>query len=102
MLSVIVLGCGGGTPRIRDIATLPKHFGACGRTWTKDALERTESLAAIHQKIQVEPVVVDPGLLTACPAGACTAQAQDGPCHTVIYVRVGEDAYIGYELSGGP
>jgi hypothetical protein len=28
--------------------------------------------------------------------------AEDGPCHTVIYVRVGEDAYLDYALQGGP
>ena len=49
----------------------------------------------------VEPAVVDPGFLAPCPDGPCT-EAAAGPCHTVVVVRVGEDLYIDYELSGGP
>jgi hypothetical protein len=37
-----------------------------------------------------------------CPPGVCTTVAESTQCHTVVYVRVGEDAYIDYELSGGP
>jgi hypothetical protein len=99
-LLILISSCGG--KQIHASATLPDHFTACGRTWIKDVLERTQSLDGIRHMIGVEPVFVDPGPLTACPDGACTAVAQDGPCHTVIYVRVGEDAYLGYELSGGP
>ena len=47
------------------------------------------------------PAVVDPGLLTACPANACSAWAS-GPCATVIFVRVDEDADVDYALQGGP
>ena len=102
VLAIVLTSCGGTPPRIHAIAELPDHFAACGRTWIKDALERTQSLGEIRQTIGVDPVAVDPNPLTACPAGACTTVAQDGPCHTVIYVRVGEDVYLGYELSGGP
>jgi hypothetical protein len=60
------------------------------------------SLAEIRTRGGVEPVVVDPGPFAPCPVGPCTAVAQDDPCHTVIYVRVGEDAYLDYALQGGP
>ena len=50
----------------------------------------------------VEPMVVDPGPFAPCPVGPCTTVAQDDPCYTVIYVRVGEDAYLDYSLQGGP
>jgi hypothetical protein len=60
------------------------------------------SLAEIGTRDGIEAVVVDPGLSPPCPVGPCTSVAQDGPCHTVIYVRVGEDAYLDYALQGGP
>jgi len=91
-----------GAAGIHDAAALPEHIRVCGRGWTKDTLDRRLSLAELRARDGVEPVVVDPGLFPPCPVGACTALAQDGPCHTVTYVRVGEDAYIDYSLQGGP
>jgi hypothetical protein len=91
-----------GTSGIHDSATLPEHIRVCGRGWSKDALNRKLSLAEIRARDGVEPVVVDPGPFATCPAGPCGMTAQDGPCHTVIYVRVGEDAYLDYALQGGP
>ena len=101
-LTGALIGCGGDASRIHDAAALPHSFTMCGRTWIKDALERGQSLSFIRSATGVEPVVVDPGFLTACPTGPCTADAAQSPCYTVVYVRVGDDAYIGYELSGGP
>ncbi len=92
----------GGSMGIHDAAALPEHIRICGRSWHKDALERQLSLAEIRVRGGVEPVVVDPGLFPPCPAGPCTAVAQDEPCDTVIYVRVGSDAYLDYALQGGP
>jgi hypothetical protein len=91
-----------GTAGIHEAATLPAHFRICGRGWSKDGLNRILSLAAIRTRDGNEPVVVDPGPFAPCPVGPCGMTAEDGPCHTVIYVRVGEDAYIDYALQGGP
>ena len=91
-----------GSAGIDDAAKLPATIGICGRDWTKDAAQRRFSLAEIRAGMEVEPVVVDPGLFAPCPPGPCTRVAQDGPCHTVIYVRVGQDAFIDYSLQGGP
>jgi hypothetical protein len=91
-----------GAAGIHDALALPDHIRVCGRGWSKDALDRRVSLAEIRTRDGVEPVVVDPGLFAPCLVGPCTAVAQDGPCHTVIYVRVGEDAYLDYALQGGP
>ncbi len=103
ILVSVVVACGNeGAQQIHDAATLPKHISVCGRTWIKDALGRASSLAEIRALLGLEPLVVDPGFLAPCPPGPCTTVAQDGPCHTVVYVRVGEDAYLDYELSGGP
>ena len=90
------------TTGIHDPATLPEHIRICGRGWTKDSLNRIVGLAEMRARDGIEPVVVDPGPFAPCPVGPCTAVAQDDPCYTVIYVRVGADAYLGYELQGGP
>jgi hypothetical protein len=100
LLMVLVLGSVG--PAVHDAASLPGRISICGRDWSRDGLDRRLSLAAIRARDGVEPVVVDPGLFASCPAGACTSTAQDVPCATVIYARVGEDAYVDYALQGGP
>ena len=87
---------------IHDAAALPEQINICGRGWSKDESNREFSLAEIRARDGIEPVVVDPGLFASCPAGPCTTVAQNGPCDTVIYVRVGEDAYLDYALQGGP
>jgi hypothetical protein len=92
----------GGAAAIHDAAALPEHIGICARSWHKDTLERQLGLAAIRARAGVEPVVVDPGPFAPCPAGPCTNVARNDPCATVIYVRVGEDAYLDYSLQGGP
>jgi hypothetical protein len=56
-------------------------------------------------------VIVDPGLFglfPSCPQPdengnrPCSREATEGPCATVVYVRVGTDSYAAYELVGGP
>ena len=96
-LGNLFVGPGG----IHDAAALPEQTTICGRGWRKDAPSRQLTLAAVRARGGIEPVIADPGLFAPCPAGACTRVA-GGPCHTVIYVRVGEDAYLAYELQGGP
>lgn len=91
-----------GASGIHDAATLPEHIRVCGRGWSKDALNRMLSRAEIRARDGVEPVVVDPRPFAPCPVGPCGMTAENGPCHTVIYVRVGEDAYLDYALQGGP
>jgi hypothetical protein len=86
---------------IHDVATLPASIDLCGREWLKDDLGRVLTLAAIRARDGIDPVVVDTGPFAACPAGPCT-QVAHGPCDTVVYVRVGEDAYVDYALQGGP
>jgi hypothetical protein len=99
----LVAACGSGdADRIHDVSTLPDHISVCGRTWVKDSLGRQSSADEIRALSGLEPAVVGTGMFAPCPTGACTTVAQGGPCHTVVYVRVGEDAYLDYELSGGP
>jgi hypothetical protein len=92
----------GGAAGIHDAAALSGLINVCGRNWSKDSLERKLSLAEIRARDGVGPVIVDPGPFAPCPAGPCTKVAQNDPCNTVIYVRVGEDAFLDYALQGGP
>ncbi len=91
-----------GAAGIHDDAALSEHVNICGRDWSKDASNREFSLAEIRARDGTEPDIVDPGIFAPCPTGPCTRVAQSGPCDTVIYVRVGEDAYVDYALQGGP
>jgi hypothetical protein len=69
-----------------------------------------QSLAEIDVN-ELTPVLVDPGfvgLVPSCPAPnpdgnrPCSRDPSAGPCATVVYIRVGADAYAAYELVGGP
>jgi hypothetical protein len=69
-----------------------------------------QSLAEIDVNAQT-PVVIDPGFLglfPSCPAPnpdgnrPCSRDPSAGPCATVVYARVGADAYAAYSLVGGP
>jgi hypothetical protein len=91
-----------GATAIHDAATLPDHISVCGRSWSKDVLGREFSRAQVNAQFGGEPTLVEPLPGPPCPPGPCTQVAQDGPCDTVVFVRVGEDAYVDYSLQGGP
>lgn len=94
-----ILDTGGAA--IHQAGALPRQIGVCGRDWSEDAVGRYFTLDQMVVLDGSEPAIVDPGPLAACPAGACTVAA-GGACDTVIFVRVAKDAYVGYELQGGP
>ena len=91
-----------GQPGIHDLASLPDPLFVCGSNWVKDGLDRQFSVAQLVAMNGFVPAVADPGFLTPCPAGLCGASATAGPCQTVVSVRVGDDAYVGYDYQGGP
>jgi hypothetical protein len=81
---------------------LPDHISVCDRGWTKDRLDRQVTLQqARAMKSGGDPSIVATGPFAPCPRGPCTATAS-GACDTVVFVRVGQDAYIAYALVGGP
>jgi hypothetical protein len=94
VIAAIVLQ-GPGVMSIHDTAKLPDRVHVCGRNFQRAEPART--LGEIRSP-GVDPVVVDTGPLAGCPANACTKIG----CTTVVYVRVGEDAYVSYEMLGGP
>jgi hypothetical protein len=89
---------GSGPESVHDPATLRSRITVCGRDLKGPG--PIETLASMHA-VLANPVLVDPAPFAPCPAGACTRVA-DGPCATVVYIRVGDDAYVPYELVGGP
>lgn len=91
----------GGASAIHDAASLPNRLHVCGRDWNRASLDRRYTNADINDQSGGDPTLVDPRFFAPCPSGACTATAPV-PCATVIFVRVGEDAYVDYSLSGGP
>jgi hypothetical protein len=82
--------------------SLPDRISVCGRDWTKDVLGQQVTFEqARTMKSGGDPSVVATGPFAPCPPGPCTA-TDSGPCDTVVFVRLGEDAYVDYALSGGP
>jgi hypothetical protein len=89
-----------GAQYLHDAGSLPSHLSACGRTWTRASTIDGQTMAKDNQGHG--GILIDPGLYTACPAGLCTSASHTDRCDTVAYVRVADDAYVSYELSGGP
>ena len=92
---------------IRPPALLIPEITVCDRNYHGGAMVRTG--AEIEARGPM--VVVDPGpfgFFPSCPQPdqygnrPCTREATDGPCATVVYVRVGDDSFAEYALSGGP
>jgi hypothetical protein len=96
--SARVLIWGSGPDSIHDPATLGHRITVCDRQLKGPGPIQT--LESIHA-VDSDPVLVDPAPRAPCPQGACTRVAA-GACATVAYIRVGEDAYVAYELVGGP
>ena len=91
---------GPGATSIHGLFGLPERVNVCGRQYHGPG-SGPQTLASIRAD-GIEPVLVDTGPLAPCPAGACTTVAMDTGCATVVFVRVGDDAYVSYELLGGP
>lgn len=93
---------------IHDRGMLASRINVCDRDYRGDDLAQTRA----EIEARGGPLVlVDPGpfgFFPSCPAPdpqgirPCTREASDGPCATVVYVRIGNDSYAAYELVGGP
>ena len=88
-----------GAQDIHDLASLPDALHPCFRSYG-DRNGEPQALAELSTLGQ-DASIVDllplssclTGLSVPCAAGMCTP--------TVVWVRVGEDAYVGYSLRGG-
>jgi hypothetical protein len=97
-----LLGFVFGPSGIYDGSGLPSRLHVCGRTWNKGSAQTLESITA---DFSPGPTLIAPvlaGYLSPCPPTACSAVAASTPCDTVVFVRIGEDAYVSYSLAGGP
>jgi hypothetical protein len=90
-----------GRAAASDPANLPGRITVCGRDWTKDTLDRTFTRDEILARTEAEPIVVSAGLLPACPPEVLAPGDAEGMA-TVVYVRIGDDRFVAYELVGGP
>lgn len=90
-----------GATDVHAIRALPARILVCGRAYRLGADPTVRSHDEILTWSGVEPTLVDPDPLPPCPAGPCR-RVDIGPCATVVFVRVGKDAYVDYELEGGP
>jgi hypothetical protein len=101
ILAAVVILPGRDPTAIHAVSSLPDRINVCGRTWTLDATLRQRSYDDARTWTGVQPVVVATGPGAPCPPGPC-GSSPGSPCDTVVFVRVGEDAYVDYALSGGP
>ncbi len=86
----------------RDPAGLPPRIRVCDLDWTRDALNRTFTRAEIVARADAQPIVVSTGLAPACPPEVGAPGGDPDGMATVVYAKVGDDAFVSYELVGGP
>ncbi len=91
-----------GETAARDPANLPDRITVCGRDWTKDSLSRTFTRDEIVTRTEAEPIVISTGPLASCPPEVDAPGGNADGMPTVVYVRTGEDAFVAYDLVGGP
>jgi hypothetical protein len=105
---VALMQLGPGPAGIHDPPLLSSTITVCDRHYHGGGQVRSSTDIAADG---VSPVLVDPGFLglfPSCPGSnpdgnrPCSRDPSAGPCATVVYVRVGADAYAAYALSGGP
>ena len=94
---------GAGVAAVHDATALRDQLTVCDRTYRRGPGSDAVNAAAAGRPL----VLVDPAVLAPCPAADASgnrpcSRSADGPCATVVYVRVGPDAYVPYELVSGP
>lgn len=92
----------GTSADVWDRASLPEHLQVCRRSYRRDVLDRIRTASEIEELQGFPPTVVLPLDVQPCIPGPCDDVADPAPCDTVVYVRVGADAYVDYSLQGGP
>lgn len=89
-----------GGPNVHIAAELPVRIRVCGRTYGK-SIGPQRTLAEVTDMTSA-PVFVNPWIFAACPRGGYFEYNGFMVHTTVMFVRVGEDAYVTYSLAGGP
>ena len=91
-----------GAHDIHDLASLPGSLHPCARTYAGSRRTDPRTLDQVRTFLGEEPLLVDPLPLTSCLTGLSAPCAAGSCTPTVVWVRVGEDAYVSYSLRGGP
>ena len=97
----LLLGFVYPTSRIYPAATLPGRIHVCNRDWSEDIGERLTA-SQIRARFNRDPVIVSPGLLAPCLQAPCSRGGDEPGCNAIVFVRVGEDSFVGYSLLGSP
>jgi uncharacterized protein with von Willebrand factor type A (vWA) domain len=90
-----------GGPEVHVAAELPERIHVCGRTYGHHPTGISRTVAQVREMTN-QPAFVNPWWFAACPRGGYVDYNGNRVNTTVMFVRVGEDAYVTYELSGGP
>lgn len=96
---VPILNDGGSD--VHAAAELPQRIRVCGRTYGNHGIGHQFTLAQVTERTD-HPAFVNPWIFAACPRNGYFEDGGERIVTTVLFVRVGEDAYLTYELSGGP
>ena len=102
LITGALVGCG---PPINALQGLPASIGLCGRDWHLDDVQAPVTLAQAASNVGAKPIVLFDLARPSCPLGACTAAdlrvrlPLAGRCQTIVWVRVGLDAYVSYGLA---
>lgn len=87
----------GTSSRASSAADLPAQLLVCDREYARDTLG-ARTLDELRIADGREPTVVSTPV-AGCPADVCL---DGGMCLPVVYARLADDTYVGYELQGGP
>lgn len=90
-----------GGPDVHVAAELPDRTRVCGRTYGHHGIGAHHTLAQVKEMTD-HPAFVNPWIFAACPRYGYFEEDGERIVTTVMFVRVGEDAYDTYALSGGP
>jgi hypothetical protein len=90
-----------GAPNLHAAADLPDRIRVCGRIYGHHAGGPQLTMAEVTGRSD-HPAFVNPWIFAACPRYGYFEDGGERIVTTVMFVRVGEDAYETYALSGGP
>jgi hypothetical protein len=94
---------GRGPTAVHDPARVASRIHVCGRDYNGGRVLRRGEWPADAPFVLVEPAPFAPcAPAVEDPAGVCRGSSLQCATWTVVFVRVGEDAYAEYELLGGP
>jgi hypothetical protein len=90
-----------GAPNVHNAADLPERIRVCGRTDGHQEGGPQLTLTEVTERSD-HPAFVNPWIFAACPRYGYFEDSAGRIVTTAMFVRVGDDTYDTYSLSGGP